>query len=216
MKNMQNDESFERVASRSIADMPVKITLPVELVSGMQNAWDNSFPRDQSQEQGGILVRHDDGSYKWKAGKPGRSGSFIPNFDDCEQNETLVAIGHTHPYDEKEGGYTDVSFSGRDLAMAVYHEQVVNIVQSGQTLFLVAPSAEFNKLVKNLDTKGKRSLFQKIERTWYQAFLTHQGQLPARADAATKATTATYHLVYYFGAGNSLNRTSAQKNKDTK
>lgn len=96
----------------------------------------------------------------------------------------MVAYGHTHPYDQKEGGYTDVSFSGRDLAMVVYYEQVVTIVQSGQTLFLVAPSAEFNKLIKNLDSKGKNSLFRKIERAWHQAFLSHQGELPARADAA--------------------------------
>lgn len=81
MKKMLNDDNFERLASRSILDMPVEIRLPVELVSGMQIAWDNSFPRGQSQEQGGVLVRDNKDSYKWKAGKAGTSGSFIPNLD---------------------------------------------------------------------------------------------------------------------------------------
>lgn len=220
MKKTANHDNFFHITRRdfNLTHAPAEIALPIELVEGMQSAWDNSFPKGQSQEQGGILVRSDDSSYKWKVGKLGTSGSFIPNYGDVAKNETLVAIGHTHPYDKEEGGYTDVSFSGSDLAFIVYQKQFANIVQSGQTLFLTAPTAQFNKLVEKLDGKKKKDFYRKIEQTWFQLFLTHQGKLPERAEAATKATCEKYKLVYYRGKGHSLVKvdTSKQNDKDTK
>jgi hypothetical protein len=101
-------------------DAPESLTLPEELHEGMQTAWAQSFPQGKSQEQGGILVQGPSQKYQWKPGLPGTSGSFKPNYGDRNPDETLIATGHTHPYDKIEGKFTDISFSSQDLARFIY------------------------------------------------------------------------------------------------
>lgn len=220
MPTAQNDGAFEQIISHhlKLADAPTEITLPKELVEGLQNAWDNSFPDGKSQEQGGILVRHQDHSYEWKTGKGTGSTSFRINYEDINKNETLALTGHTHPYDESEGAYTDVSFSGTDLANFVYGQESAKIVQSGKTLFLVAYTIRFNRLLKNLGAKRKQKLYTQMNRTWLAVFSTHQGTELECVEAAVKATCKRYRLLYYKGQGNLLKKVdiSDQNDKDTK
>lgn len=201
---------FEQVTTKtdgkSVAeqDAPKHIVLPPALVQGMQKAWDGSIPMGKSQEQGGILVRNKDGSYEWKAGAAGESGSFDPNYDDKGKDQSLAVLGHTHPYDETEGGYTNVPFSGQDLARQVYSDEPVNVVQSGKGMFGTARTAEFDKMVAGLDEKAKRKMFQDMNKEWNDLFSSGKGELPGKADAATRAICHKYHLLYYKGEGDSL------------
>src|SRR5882672_8241395 len=98
---IQRDKDFDKITGGHLAegDAPDKIGLPKELTEGMQSAWDDSFPGGKSQEQGGNLVREKDGSYAWRKGKPGTSGMFTPDYGDVGKDQTLVGVGHTHPYD---------------------------------------------------------------------------------------------------------------------
>lgn len=216
MQAAQNDSGFDQIISHNLNPTfaPTKITLPKELVEGLQNAWDNSFPNGKSQEQGGILVRHQDQSYEWKAGKGSESSSFRINYEDVNKDETLALTGHTHPYDDSEGGYTDVSFSGTDLANFVYGKEATKVVQSGKALFLVASAIQFNRRLKNLDAKGKRKLYTEINRTWLAIFSTHQGSDLECVEAAVKTTCRTYNFVYYKGQGNLLKKVDISDQND--
>lgn len=218
MPNAPNKRGFELITSRNltITNAPAQITLPQEAVVGMQYAWHKSFPKGKSQEQGGILVRRRDRSYKWKAGKAGRSDAFRVNYEDVGRYEILLITGHTHPYDKSEGGHTDISFSATDLANLVIGKEPAKVVQSGQSLFLVAQTREFNHLLQNLSIKGKQKLHTEIKKTWYNAVRISQGNDFERIDAAILAVCHKYHFIYYKGKGNLLKKVdiSNQNNKD--
>ena len=64
--------------------------------------------------------RNPDGSTQWLPGASGESGFLAVNYDDVNPEQTILAMGHTHPYSKQEGGYRDAPFSGRDLALHVY------------------------------------------------------------------------------------------------
>lgn len=212
---IQRDKDFDKITAGHLAeaDAPDKIGLPKELTEGMQSAWDDSFPGGKSQEQGGNLVREKDGSYGWRKGKPGTSGMFTPDYGDVGKDQTLVGVGHTHPYDKSEGGHTNVSFSGGDISSIVYEKQTqpLNIVQSGETQFVLSRTEEFEKLLVGLDADGKKKLADKIEKTWNDVYTSAPGKIPARAEAATRATCKAFHLVYYRGKGGSLTKVDVSK-----
>jgi hypothetical protein len=138
---------------------------------------------------------------------------FMPNYGDVGKDQTLVGIGHTHPYDKSEGGHTDVSFSGGDISSIVYEKKIqpLNIVQSGEAVFVLARTAEFEELLKGLDADGRRELAQKIEKTWSDVYTSTKGKIPARAEAATRATCKAFHLVYYRGKNGSLTKVDVSK-----
>lgn len=189
----------------SEADAPKNVKLPKELVQGMQKAWDGSLPGGKSQEQGGFLVKNKDDKYEWRAGAAGDSGSFSPNYSDIKAGEKEVALGHTHPYDKSEGGYTNVPFSGQDLARQVYVNDPLSVVQSDKGMFGSARTKEFEKMLEGLDDKGKKKLFDEMKKGWDDTYKKSKGQLPDRADAATKAIAHKYHLLYYKGTGDTMN-----------
>jgi|GEM_PF-3335870 len=189
------------------ADAPNEINLPRAVRKGMQDSWDRSLPGDDSQEQGGNAVRDKNGFYEWRPGPKGESSHFTPAYQDFGANQELVGIGHTHPYSEVEGGYTDMSFSGGDLSALIWQTQPVSLVQSGETLFVVARTAEFNKHLEGMDHLDKDDFAIEIEGTWdeeYQA-KESEGQVAA-AESATRVTCAKYHLVYYRGQGGKLTK----------
>lgn len=194
-------ENFEKITRQVLKKehAPIEITLPKELVEGMAECWQKSFPKGKSQEQGGILVRKKDGSYKWKAGKPGSSGAFTPNHGDADKDETLIAVGHTHPYDKSEESYTNMSFSGVDLAVMAVEKHSLEIVRSGEALFVVTRTEEFNKKVAGLDANGKKNLLYEIYQNHLALFNMHQGELPDRVHATAKAICDKYDLLYYKG-----------------
>lgn len=192
--------NFDKVSGGvATKDAPDEFELPEAVVKGMQKAWDKSLPGGKSQEQGGIIVKNKDNSYGWKAGKAGDSGSFSPNYGDKGADETLVGSGHTHPYDKSEGGFTDVSFSGQDIARLVYVEDPISVVQSGDMLFTIIRTTEFDARVKKLDAAGKKKLFDEITKAWNDTYKATKGKVPERAEAATKATCSKYGLSYYKG-----------------
>ena len=93
----------------------------------------------------------------------------------------------------------------------MYEKQPLNIVQSGETLFVLARTAEFEKLLEGLDDEGLKKLEAKIEKTWNDVYKTAKGKIPARAEAATRATCKAFHLVYYRGKGSTLTKVDVSK-----
>lgn len=182
----------------SEATAPVVVTIPLVLDTGMDTAWSKSFPKGKSQEQGGVLVTDKAGEYVFKAGKPGKSGSFDVNRGDVKKGETLVSIAHTHPYDASEGGFTDVSFSGQDIGLMALNKEKMSFVRSGDGDFLMARTTEFDALVKK--AKSKNALFLEIRKHWTGLYKTGTGDLKAKARAATRATCLKYHLLLYEGS----------------
>ncbi|MBW1880819.1 MAG: hypothetical protein JRJ84_20890 [Deltaproteobacteria bacterium] len=200
--------AFDQVAAgnASVQSPDDVLVLPPELVQGVQAAWDASLPAGRAQEQGGIFVRNSDGSYEWERGAPGSAGAFTPNHADVADDETLVGVGHTHPYAAHEGGHTDVSFSGGDIGAMATDPDNLQVVQSGESRFLVSRTAEFDALLAGLDDAGRLVLRREIEDFWDRQYTGAPGTLPEAAEIATRATCERYHLLYYRGRGSALDR----------
>ncbi|NEQ33166.1 MAG: hypothetical protein F6K04_19575 [Leptolyngbya sp. SIO4C5] len=207
-KKTAEEINFDTLALGNLKkeNLPEKFVIPESMKAGMQAAWKKSFPGGKSQEQGGILVKNKDGTYSWKAGPAGKSGSFSPNYGDVEADETLVASGHSHPYDKSEGGHTHVSFSGADLANLVTQDEHFKIVQAGEGQFVVSRTQEFNKKRSELDKQGKKDLKAEMKKTWNDTFSTAKGTFQERVEAAVKAVCSKYDLVYYKGSGGKLSK----------
>ncbi len=199
-------KAFASLVDVKADEAPDRITLPDVLVDGMQDAWDDSLPGGRSQEQGGILVVDEKGHYVWKRGDVGESGSWSPNYEDVEDGETLVAVGHTHPYDASEGGYTDVPFSGQDLARLLVVEENIAVVQSGDTVFVAAMTAEFQDRVEGMSDEERWDLFYEMKDAYDEAYADARGSFPDRVSAAVDAVADKYGLVWYRGSGKTLTR----------
>ncbi len=205
---VQRDRRFDQAAGpvREQQGAPQEMTLPEELTEGMQDAWDNSFDQGRSQEQGGILVLTTEGQYEWRAGVVGESGSWDVNYDDA-RGDTIIAVGHTHPYDETEGSYEDVSFSGEDLAGFVDQIERIQIVQSGSSQFVVSRTSEFDAEVEACpDAAAKEQLRTEMETLWNETFdatVEEKGFVGANRDAVI-AVCNQYHLVYSEGRGGTV------------
>jgi hypothetical protein len=200
--------NFDLISGGGVAEAgaPDKIALPKSLQVGMETAWKGSFPKGASQEQGGIMVKNKDGSYEYKAGKAGSSGTFSPNWGDKGKDQALVGSMHTHPYSEAEGGYEDVSFSGDDISTMIYTGEKVAFVQAGDTHFAVSTTAEWDAVLKPLNDKGKQKLSDQIEATWDKSQSAAGGTPQEGVEAAVKAVCTKYHLTYYRGKGGTLSK----------
>ena len=209
------DKNFDRASgdkSLKLEDTPGSMQLPDELTAGMKGAWADSFPGGKSQEQGGVLLRNKDGSYEFKRGAAGTSGMFPHSgYAEPGKDQTLIGSGHTHPYDKSEGGHTDVSFSGADIANLIYRQDKMRVVQSGDTQFVLLRTDEFAAQLQSLDDKGKEKLHKEIKDHWNQAFQSAKGKLPDRSEAATKSTCAKYKLAYYRGKEGSVSKVDTTK-----
>ena len=201
-------KTFDDLASGNlkVGETPGEITLPKELQEGMQKAWDKSLPGDTSQEQGGILVKDAKDKYAWKAGAAGTMGTFTPNYGDLGKDESLVGVGHTHPYSKAEGGFTDVPFSGADLAAFATDPDKMQMVQSGEGQFVAARTEEFNEKLKDLDDKGKQKLSGEMEAKWDETFGKTKGTFQEKHAAAAKKIAEEYGIVYYAGKGGKLTK----------
>lgn len=201
------ERSFEAATLGVEKDkMPASLGLPKALDDGMQKAWKGSLPGGRAQEQGGITVQKPDGTYEFRAGKPGTAGAFTTNYGDVKPGEKVVAAAHTHPYDKTEGNYTGVPFSGPDLANAVSHPDVVRTVQSGDKQFAAVPSTEFRARVAGLDDAGKSKLRTEMNAHFESTFAAATGDFPSRVDAAVRAVSREYGLGYYAGTNGLLTR----------
>ncbi len=188
------------------AAAPLEIELPPELLSGLEKAWEKSFPGEESQEQIGILVKDKDGKYVWRAGKPGSSGQSKPNYEDVKAGETIVATGHTHPYSKEEGGHVGVPESAGDLTSLIMSKEPMDTVYAGTKQFVVARTAEFDKRIAGLDLDGKKKLRDEMRKLWQDTFDATRGALPVKSEAAVKAVCEKYQLVFYAGTGGKLKR----------
>jgi hypothetical protein len=187
-------------AGVGIKSAPSHLSLPLVADVGLQKAWEKSLPGDKSQEQGGVLVSGTSG-YEFRAGAAGTSGTFPFNRQDVKKGETLVSVAHTHPYSAKEGGHTDVSFSGQDLALFATQKERMSIVRSGDHDFLAARSVDFDIRLLLSDSS---KLFAAIKKHWNDVFTAASGSLPDRARAATKSTCLKFDLLYYEGSKGTL------------
>lgn len=198
--------SGEHGHSIAMQKAPSEIVLLKEMTQGMQVAWNQSLPLARAQEQGGMLVRNRDGSRKWLRSDPGDANQITLDYDLVDPQQRLLANGHTHPYDKADHNVTDVPFSGRDLAAHVTGQERLSIVQSGAGLFGAARTREFDEMVSALDQRGQEALPKEIERFWQNIYDHFEGTVPQKAEAATRATTDWFHLLYYRGKQGILRR----------
>lgn len=201
------DSLFRGASSKK--DAPSSITIPDGLNEGSKGAWKDSFPGGKEQEQGGILIRTKDGEYKFIRGDPGTGGTWDVNYDDIGDNE-LVGTVHTHPYDS---GDTDVPFSKGDISfffdsdLKAKNMEEMMMVQSGDGQFMLARTAEFNKLVDGKSAAEISKLNGEMESTFDKAVAdgkTNGLSFAARHDAAVKAVADKYNLLYYKGKDGNL------------
>ena len=209
-RSIQRNAKFDEITGPSVekTGAPDDLAIPKAMKDGMDASWASSFPGGTSQEQGGILVRLADGKYEWRAGPPGAGGSFMPNYGDVRPGETLVATGHTHPYDATEGGHQGVSLSGGDISSMVTDPAPTGIVHSGNALFIVAKTKEFEELVAAANTRPKKkALMKEIDDAWDTEFAKAQksGQkFVAAVETAAKIVCSRYHLLYYAGSAEKM------------
>lgn len=117
------------------------VILPTDINEQMRALWDQSFPGGRSQEFGGTLVRDADGNLLLINTGGGTAGTFQPN-ESVGPDHELIGVFHTHPYDETEGGATNVSLSGGDAAAFINGDNMVEIVQSGDGQFMYVRTGE--------------------------------------------------------------------------
>lgn len=215
--SVQRNDKFDAAHSKTLTKegAPEELELPKELAEGMQAAWAGSMPAGKSQEQGGILVMTKEGRYQWRAGPPGTSAMFSPNYGDVKEGETIIAVGHTHPYDASEGGHENVSFSGQDLARLVYVADRMAVVQSGKTRFVASRTKAFDDLVAAADTDiKKRALFDEISKLWDDEFAAARKaktKFVEAVEVAAKVVCERYHFVYYVGEGDTVSQPKPPK-----
>jgi hypothetical protein len=197
-------DPFKQLAAGgvSVKAAPEHIGVPRVIQEGAEVAWSKSFPGKDSQEQGGIIVEDSSGGYGYTAGKSGTSGTFSPNYGDVKKGEKLLGTLHTHPYSKKEGGYTDVTFSGADLADMANQRDKIALVRSGDGWFAVATSKEFEARVTK--AKSKQDLYNEIDKRWTQLFNAAPGNAKESAAVATPKVCLEYELLYYVGSDGSL------------
>lgn len=207
--------NFDKVSEAGLksADAPDSVKLPAAVDKSMQDGYKRSFPGGKSQEQGGIIVKDKDGKYVMRDAPAGDSGSMTPNYGDKKATDTLIGVGHTHPYDASEGGHKGVSFSGADLARLALVADRIAVVEAGGTQFLAARTAEFDKLLEGKNQAQKRALFNEINTHWDTKFAAGGAKgIVKAAEAATKSTCDKYHLIYYKGAsGGDLSKVDTSK-----
>ncbi|MBX7213477.1 MAG: WXG100 family type VII secretion target [Thermoflexales bacterium] len=191
-----------------LADAPKTLDVPKPLNDGLADAWKDSFPGGHSQEQGGMLVQDKDGNLVFRRGASGSSGAFTPNYGDLKDGDTLIALVHTHPYDATEGGHTDVSFSGPDIANLVNRRDPMKMVQSGDGQFAVLRTQEFDRRVNGLDNAGKQALYDQMKADYDTTFNANADTLSfsERSQRAAEAVAKKYDLAYYQGKDGALTR----------
>ena len=194
---------FDRLTQRGIheKDVPNTITIPQASQDGLGRAWDRSANSEHKHEQGGNLVRNANHSYGFRDGVEGKDDTFKPDPDDVGKGQALVGYAHTHGYAD---GNEDVTFSGDDIAGIVRETQPINLLISGKTQFVIARTAEFDKLVKDLDDDQADALEAKINDMWNKEFFADKKPLQQRAERATLKVCHAYHLAYYRGSGGTL------------
>ena len=178
---------------------PKTISIPKEVNQSFDKLMGQSYPNGKSQEHGGIIVTDAHGSVSVINQRGGESGTFSPDRT-LPAGCTEVGLFHTHPYDATEGGFTGVSFSGADIAIAADRSEP-SYVQSGETQFLMLPT---QKTPKNIDYDTLNDAQNKRI-----GELTDAGTPFSEASRmAANETAKKYGMAYYEGSHGVLNRVS--------
>jgi hypothetical protein len=191
-----------------IKDAPGKVSLPEQLMQGLKDAWDNSFPGGAEKEQGGLLVQGKDGKLNWKPEGPaaGTANEINFNYKGVAPDEKVVASGHTHPYND---GTVNIGQSSGDISRMVVADEPVALAQSGERSFMTAKTEEFSQRVQGLDKAGKEALMSEIDARWqeiYDEAIKNKKSFEESVREANQATHAEYDLLYYEGEGGVLSR----------
>ena len=180
-------------------DAPESITLSSQTNTEFNELWDKSFPNGTSQEHGGTLVRGKDNNINLINKGGGTSGSFSPNRNVGEEQE-IVGVFHTHPYDKTEGGYTNVSLSGGDGAYMINTGDSVMIAQSGNGQFMYLRTEQTPKTIDHnkLNTDQNNRVYE---------IMKNDGKSFDEASRIAASETAKNNgLAYYEGTDGTFNR----------
>jgi hypothetical protein len=184
------------------ADAPASISVPADVNKQFDKLWADSFPGNppKSQEHGGILVKDASGNLTLANAQSGNQGDFPVNRT-LASGQQMVGVFHTHPYDASEGGMTDVSLSGGDLAYAINNGDSVIVAQSGDGQFMVLRTdqtpaqVDYDKL-----NDGVNDRIAELQKSG-------MGFSEASQQAAKEAAVAN-HMAYYEGKGGEFKRVS--------
>jgi uncharacterized Zn-binding protein involved in type VI secretion len=184
---------------KDCASAPETVQIPQNVNDTFNSLMKNSFPNGKSQEQGGLIVSDSKGALSVINQHSGNSGSFVPDRT-LPPGDKKVGLFHTHPYDASEGGYTGVSFSGADIAIAADNSEP-SYVQSGDKQFLMLPTAA---TPKNLDADAlNKSQNKRIGELTKAGFPFDQASRIAANETAQK-----YGFAYYQGSNGTLTKVS--------
>jgi hypothetical protein len=191
--------SLPNSTAKTCSDAPKTITLPKNVNDTLAKLWKNSFPDGKSQEQGGTIVQDKNGAVSVVNTGSGDSGTFSPNRN-VGSDQTVIGICHTHPYDKSEGGYTGVSFSGADIAIAA-NQREPDYVQSGDKQFMIMPTDETpNKLdYSKLNQEQNNRIGELVK---------GGKSLDEASRIAANETAKKYKMAYYEGSNGVLQRVS--------
>jgi hypothetical protein len=210
--DMQKVAGWNQITTSVVkeAHAPDHIRLPASVLEQLADLAAEGNEKDQ--EQGGNLVKTYGG--KWE---------IQQTHDEADDNESYnvdtsdvglwarhVGIVHTHVIDEAHPYAT--SFSKPDMAQIVDEDQPLNIVQSGNQIYVISRTKEFNAMVKDDPT-----LEYKMQDTWKAAYDAEMGKArelevtagqmqPAAVEKAVIAVCREFHLIYYWGQGQDLHR----------
>jgi uncharacterized Zn-binding protein involved in type VI secretion len=188
-------EAMPTSIPKTCPDAPKTIKLPNDINQEFQDSFKNSFPGGKSQEQGGTLVQDRDGKIKLVNKGSGTSGTFTPDLN-VGPGQTVIGTFHTHPYDESEGGFKGVSFSGADIANSVTRQKP-SYVDAGDKQFMIMPT----KATPAGDIRGD---WQKE----LDAQLAAGKDLPEASRGAANTIAKKYKMAYYEGQNGELTRVS--------
>jgi hypothetical protein len=172
-------------------DAPQTITLPFDMNEAFYKLWTQSISSDNSQEHGGTLVWDAKSHLQLINTGGGTSGTFSPNrhVDDQE----IVGIFHTHPFDNSEGGYTNISLSGGDANYMINNWDQVIIAQSGKGQFMYLRTMVTPVNVDAVKLNGKYN--QHI-----MALIKKGTDFDLASQVAAKKIAELYGMAYYEGS----------------
>lgn len=128
------------------AELPKQLELGEQVARQMDTLWQKSvqdIDKGVVKEHAATLVEGQEGGFKLVNPVVGEEDRVRPDRE-VDEGEKLVGTFHTHPYRE---GYTGVAFSGQDIANAINSHDNITVVQSGEDVFALRPTAKTPEVI---------------------------------------------------------------------
>lgn len=186
------------------AAAPLVITVPAALNTTFQRLWSESLPGGVAHERGGTLARDKttgEVTLVNEGGHGSTTGTFSPKLTVDATKYEMVGAFHTHPYAAAEGGMRNVAFSGGDIVGMINDGTKVEVVQSGDTQFMLVRTGETPASVDGV----------KMNTEWEARFreLQRDGKSYEEASRiAAREYAAANKIAYYEGSGGTFTRVS--------